>query len=39
MLTYAGWCPDSIHRSDEEFTDLVLNLRRGNQEERKHEVP
>ena len=30
-----GWLPDSIQRSDEDLTALILELRRTNQEERR----
>ena len=30
-----GWLPDSIQRSDEDLTALILELRRSNQDERR----
>ena len=33
-----GWLPDSIHRTDEELAEMILDLRRRNQEERTDQL-
>ena len=33
-----GWLPDSIHRGEESLTELILELRRRNQQQRTHEL-
>jgi hypothetical protein len=33
-----GWLPDSIHRGEESLTELILDLRRRNQQQRTHEL-